>query len=498
MTPGEPDRDVGGDYDVAIVGGGVQGACLFDRLADRGHRVLLCDGGDFAGGTSQASAMLVWGGLLYLKNGDLPEVARLSNCRDAWLAGVGGRAGPHRLSYVYGRRPHRGPRRVHAGLWLYWALARGRRRPPGHDRQFGEQRFLSPDAAVGRLRFEEGRLLGSDAQLVLDWLRPTTTARAINYCPCVGGGVDPRQGRWELDLLDRPTGRPVRVTARWVVNATGVWADGVNDTFGVRSPWRHLLAKGASLSVPRFAGHRDTLVFDAADADEGFSLVPWGPVSLWGSTEEPVDSPEDGHHVDRADVDQLLARLNRYTRHAVTRGDVVSLRCGVRGLVVRTGSTSADPIRLSKQWRVHVDADRPWVGVYGGKITSSPAVARRVTTVLERHLGRPAGVVVRPDLPPPSTFDFPGLTMPVPTAAWCRAWQRCRTLDDYLRRRTNVAQWVPRGGLGRIGEHRATLLKIARDLSDNPAAAVDEYERKIEREHDAVLGSPCERAVANV
>ena len=494
---GGPDRDVGGSYDVAIVGGGVQGACLFDRLAGGGHRVLLCDGGDFAGGTTQASALLVWGGLLYLARGDVRAGVGLSRCRDRWLAGSPDLAEPHAMSFVLGRRPHRRPLAARAALWAYWAVGGGRRRPPRFDTAFAEQAFLAPASAAARVRYEEGRLRPSDAQLVAHWLRPSATARAINHCRAVGGGYDRRCQRWCLDLHDAATGRAVEVTARWVVNAAGPRADRVNDTFDVRSPWEHVLAKGASLCVPRPAGHRDTLVFDAADAADGYSLVPWGPVSMWGSTEDVVGSPEEGRHADRGDVERLLELLNRHLRRPIEPADVVSLRCGVRPLVVRRGTRPADPSRASKQWRVHVDADRPWVTLYGGKITSSPEMAGRAAAVLGRRLGPAAGPVRRVESPLPATASFPGLSAPVPSAAWCRRWQACRSLDDYLRRRTNVAQWVPRGGLGRHGEHRPALVEIAAEFGDDPAAAVDAYERTIERDHDAVLGTSSEPVVSH-
>ena len=241
-----------------------------------------------------------------------------------------------------------------------------------------------------------------------------------------------------------------------------------------------------SICIPRPAGHADTLVFD--DVDEGFSLVPWGPVSIWGSTEETVTSPTRCR-ADGDDVARLLARLNRHTRLDVQPDDVVSIRCGVRGLVVgRDVPDVPDPCQLSKRWQVHVDRDRPWVSVYGGKITSSPSVAHRVAAVLNRQLGRPARPVARPHRVAPTT-TFPGMPDPVPTAVWCRTEDGCRTLDDYLRRRTDIAQWVPRGGFGRDGEHRPALLQIAADLHDDAEAAVDAYAAQVERDHDAVLGT---------
>ena len=117
-------------YDVVIIGAGVQGACLFDRLARRGHRILIVDRGDFAGATSQASAMLVWGGLLYLKQLDLPQVIRLCAARDRLINHCGHHVDLGHVSYLFGDRGHRPRWMMRAALWLYWMTAMGRRRAP--------------------------------------------------------------------------------------------------------------------------------------------------------------------------------------------------------------------------------------------------------------------------------------------------------------------------------------------------------------------------------
>ena len=62
-------------FDIVVIGAGITGACLFHQLREKGFRVLLADKSDFAGGTSQASAMMLWGGLAYLRSFDLPTVA---------------------------------------------------------------------------------------------------------------------------------------------------------------------------------------------------------------------------------------------------------------------------------------------------------------------------------------------------------------------------------------------------------------------------------------
>src|ERR1035437_8808259 len=69
-----------------VIGGGITGAGFFHVAARRGRDVPLVEGGDFAFGTSQASGMMIWGGLLYLKNLEIAVVRKLSRARDLLLA----------------------------------------------------------------------------------------------------------------------------------------------------------------------------------------------------------------------------------------------------------------------------------------------------------------------------------------------------------------------------------------------------------------------------
>src|SRR5471030_1643222 len=55
------------DYDLAIIGGGINGAGIARDAAGRGLKVLLVEQGDLASGTSSASTKLIHGGLRYLE-----------------------------------------------------------------------------------------------------------------------------------------------------------------------------------------------------------------------------------------------------------------------------------------------------------------------------------------------------------------------------------------------------------------------------------------------
>ena len=129
-------------FEVAVIGGGINGVCLYHDLCRRGFSVLLVDKGDFACGTSQASAMMIWGGVLYLRNWDLLTVRRLCRSRDRMLREMSEWIKPRRFRYipVHGRR-HAGLAR--AALDFYWLLGGCRRLRPRHESDFPERAFLA-------------------------------------------------------------------------------------------------------------------------------------------------------------------------------------------------------------------------------------------------------------------------------------------------------------------------------------------------------------------
>src|SRR5262249_13782994 len=56
------------DFDLAVIGGGINGAGIARDAAGRGLRVLLVEQNDLASGTSSASTKLIHGGLRYLEH----------------------------------------------------------------------------------------------------------------------------------------------------------------------------------------------------------------------------------------------------------------------------------------------------------------------------------------------------------------------------------------------------------------------------------------------
>jgi glycerol-3-phosphate dehydrogenase len=485
-------------FDAVIIGGGVNGACLYDRLCRAGYRALLLDRGDFAAGTSQASAMMVWGGLLYLRCLDFGSVHKFSRARDRMVREWGELVVPRRFRYLAPPKSLVQKYLVFAGLYIYWLIGNFNRRRPTLEAGYPESGLLTRSG--DSLTYEEAVLTLSDSRFVLHWITPHGTGRgvALNYCAVEGGDYHAAEKTWRLQAREGFSGEELEIRTRLVVNCAGVWTDGVNAAFGVHSPYKHVLSKGVFINFPRPAEHKIPLIFEMGEHWDVITSVPWGPVAMWGPTETAIDSLEPGFLVTPEDVRFLLDHRRRCLKDGSAKTDIVSLRCGVRPLAVDRGfDHKVYPLELSRRYRVASDDGRPWISTYGGKLTGCTQLAASVCETARRFL--PPASPTLPDksrgaVATPIYFSaFPGLEAPVPDVAWCRSHEFCHTLDDYLRRRTNIAQWIPRGGLGRRDEHLADLRAVSLVLNDGDAEAaeveLDAYRTRVVERFDDVLKS---------
>jgi glycerol-3-phosphate dehydrogenase len=472
-------------FDVAIIGGGISGACLYDRMCREGYRVLLVDRADFGSGTSQASAMMIWGGLLYLRQFDFGTVWKLSGARDDLIVATGLPIRTQRFRYIPALDRGHNAFKIRAALWLYWLLGRRRRCAPSAENTYPEQAFMRAKLFGRSHVYEEGVLETSDCRFVLEWILPHRPPDhcALNYCALESAAH--RDSRWHLELVDRHLGGELKVSAKMLVNAAGVWTDRIHQLCGLTSPYKHVFSKGVFIAIPRPAEHDDSLIFDMGEHGDGQTFHPWGPVSLWGPTETAVDSPESGFRVAAGDVRFLLAQANKNLNVNIDASDIVSLRCGIRPLAVKRGySAGRHPLDCSRKHLVHHDRANAAIAIYGGKLTSCRELASEIMARLKAQL-RPSGT------PNSDCYTaLQGADKLAPEPSWCRDNELCLTLDDYLRRRSNIAQWVPRRGLGRDDSNLDEVRAAARAIEGERAnAALERYRSRVREEYDALLAS---------
>jgi glycerol-3-phosphate dehydrogenase len=382
----------GQPVDVLVIGGGVTGVGAALDAATRGLSVALLERRDLASGTSRWSSKLAHGGLRYLAKGQF-GVAWESARERHRLAGV---IAPHliralpQLTPVYGRVPPPLALALETGIRMGDGMralsGTSRRRLPPMRRIGAEEALLwapalSPERLRGAILHWDGQL-EDDARLVVALARTAAAhgARILTYAEVeqlTGAGANAR---------DMTTGNTFSISARHVINATGVWADRLVEGIRLRPsrgshvliPAARLRNPDASINVP-VPGHFGRFVF-AVPRTDGLVMI--------GITDDPFDGPiPDVPQPTAEDQEFLLATVSHALGQPLDQHDVVGSYAGLRPLVDADGATSD----ISRQHVVLEDSSSAAVTVVGGKLTTYRQMAEDAVDVIAARPGAHAG-----------------------------------------------------------------------------------------------------------
>jgi glycerol-3-phosphate dehydrogenase len=372
---------VGEVFDLAVVGGGINGAGIAADAAGRGLKVVLLEKGDLAGGTSSASSKLIHGGLRYLEHFDLMLVRDSLAEREVLL-----KRAPHLiqpLRFVIPHAPGMRSRMVlRLGLFLYDYLA-SRRAIPGSasvDLSCDPMgRALKPEFRFG---FSYYDCWVDDARLVIAVAQDAAQRGATILTRTPVTQLTPRGDVWEIGAA-ATGGLATTIRARALVNAAGPWCAHVARLVGASALVPVLrLVRGAHIVVPRLPGADDAYLLQNNDGRVVFALPFEQRFTLIGTTETPVETPAEGNVVGRDEEQYLLDAAGRFFNRALTREDIVWQFAGVRPLV-DDGSLRASAV--SRDYRldlIHEACAPPLLNVIGGKITTFRRLAEAALTRL--------------------------------------------------------------------------------------------------------------------
>ncbi len=368
-------------YDLAIIGGGINGCGIARDAAGRGLSVLLVERDDLASGTSSASTKLIHGGLRYLEHYEFRLVRESLSEREVLWA-----VAPHLVRPMRFVLPHhRGLRPawlIRLGLFLYDHIGGRRLLPPSRALDLARDPAGRPLADAFARGFEYSDCWVDDARLVV-----------LNAVDAAEKGADIRvrqpleaarreDGHWHLD------GGFGEARARVLVNAAGPWVAevlagriGGNRRAGVR------LVKGSHIVVPAVLPEGPAYIFQNADGRIVFAIPYERDFTLIGTTDVDITGDPAAAAITEAEVDYLCAAVNAYLKRPVAPADVVHSFAGVRPLDDDGGASAQS---ASRDYRLEVE--RPPDGgtllnVFGGKITTY------------RRLAEDAMVRLAPDFP---------------------------------------------------------------------------------------------------
>ena len=359
------------EFDVLILGGGINGAVAAASLAGRGVKVALIDRGDFACGVSSQSSNLAWGGIKYLETHEYLLVNKLCKSRNRLMRAYPSTVKEIRFLASIQRGFRFWPVFVYLGSVLYWIMGRFATRPPRYLSAAAIERtepIVDTSDTAGGLEYSDCYLYDNDARFVFNFIRRSLNFGCIAANYVESTGAEFRAGQWHTTARDVLTGESFAVRSRVLVNACGPWADAQNGRSGVTTQYRHLFSKGIHLIVDRIARSTRVLTFFASDG-RLFFLIPMGPKTCIGTTDTQVDRPRV--EVTDEDRDFVLDNVNALLDldPPLSRADIIGERVGVRPLAVSGEGGEADWVQLSRKHVIEMDESQRHISVFGGKLT---------------------------------------------------------------------------------------------------------------------------------
>src|SRR4051812_32147576 len=317
------------DYDLAIIGGGINSTGIARDAAGRGLRVLLLEQNDLGSGTSSASTKLIHGGLRYLEHGALRLVREALSEREVLL-----RMAPHAIRPMRfvlpagpGARP---PLMLRIGLFLYDWL--GARKILPKSKSLDLTHHVAGQRLLRKFRygFEYSDCWADDSRLVvLNALDAAERGATIRTRTRVTRAE--REDTWKLILNTQ--GKRETVTARVLINAAGPWVGIVSETvLRIEGPPPVRLAKGSHIVVRKLFDHDSGYIFQNTDKRIVFALPFAGDFTLIGTTDENFVGTLDGVAPSAEEVLYLCRAVNEFFREPIGPEHVVWAFAGVRAL----------------------------------------------------------------------------------------------------------------------------------------------------------------------
>lgn len=387
-----PENSLSSDYDVAVIGGGVNGAVSAAALSARGLKVLLLERNDFASVTSSQSSNLIWGGIKYLQSYEFLLVWKLCLARARLMTKYPTRIKSVGFFAALGPHAPFGKALGTLGTLFYWFIGFFTTPAP---RTFGlssalrQVPDLGTDGVKGAVEYFDAMMPDNDSRFVWDFVSKANElgATTLNYHELVNA-VKTEDG-FDLEIKDSLKGNILRSRARVVVNAAGPYVKALNSNIGVETKKGLVFSKGIHLVVPRIGLSERILAF-WDEQGRLFYVIPMHDRSVIGTTDTRVSDPNEA--VTAEDRDFVLKQINRSLdlEKPLTVGDIISERCGVRALVVDSGSDGADADwhKLSRKHSVELDT-KGVISILGGKFTDCLNVGNEIADAVSSYIPVP-------------------------------------------------------------------------------------------------------------
>jgi glycerol-3-phosphate dehydrogenase len=377
---------VGQIFDLAIIGGGVNGCGIARDAAGRGNSVFLCEMNDLASGTSSWSTKLVHGGLRYLEYYEFRLVREALIEREIlW------QIAPHIIRPLRFVLPHHAGLRpswlLRLGLFLYDHIGGRKLLPATRSVDLAHDEVGRPLVA-GRFTkgFEYSDCFVDDARLVVLTARDAANRGAEIHTRTRAVEIRQSDAIWHVTVEDTGTGAISTIRARALVNAAGPWVEQVlAKGAGVNARAKVRLVQGSHIVVPKLYDHDRAYIFQNGDGRIVFVIPYQDDFTLIGTTDRDYQGDPAKVKASAEEISYLCDSVSEYLAHPVRPEDVVWSYAGVRPLY-DDGASEAKAATRDYVFELDTPGGAPLLSIYGGKITTYRRLAEEALERLSPYL----------------------------------------------------------------------------------------------------------------
>jgi glycerol-3-phosphate dehydrogenase len=381
-----------GIFDLAIIGGGVNGCGVARDAAGRGNSVFLCEMNDLASGTSSWSTKLVHGGLRYLEYYEFHLVREALIEREIlW------RIAPHIIRPLRFVLPHHDGLRpawlLRLGLFLYDHIGGRHLLPPTRSVDLRTDEVGKPLVANRYTKgFEYSDCFVDDARLVVLTARDAADRGAEIRTRTRAVEIKPQDGIWHVTVENASTRARETIRARVLVNAGGPWVEQVLALgSGVNARAKVRLVQGSHIVVRKLYDHGRAYMFQNGDGRIVFVIPYQDDFTLIGTTDRDYEGDPAKVKASSEEIEYLCKSVDEYLAKPISPQDVVWAYSGVRPLY-DDGASEAKSATREYVFELDTPGGAPLLSIYGGKITTHRRLAEEALEKLASYLkGNKAG-----------------------------------------------------------------------------------------------------------
>ncbi|EBH4249648.1 glycerol-3-phosphate dehydrogenase/oxidase [Listeria monocytogenes] len=386
-----------GKFDLVIVGGGITGAGIALDATSRGMSVALVEMGDFASGTSSRSTKLVHGGLRYLQQFEIKEVADLGKERAIVYENGPHVTTPEWMMLPFHKGGNMGKTTASFGIRLYDYLAgvkkNERRKILSAKETLAKNPFVKKDGLKGSGYYVEYRT--DDARLTIEVMKKAVElgANAINYTKAEHFLYDDNKQVVGVTVTDRLSGKAYDIKGHRVINAAGPWVDKVRKLDYATNNKHLRLTKGIHLVIDKQKFPMEQAVyFDTPDGRMVFA-IPRDKKVYVGTTDTVYDEAVINPKALESDHNYVIKAINyMFPDVHITEKDIESSWAGVRPLIYEEGK---DPSEISRKDEVWF-SESGLITMAGGKLTGYRKMAEKLLDDVSKSLAKETGKKYKP------------------------------------------------------------------------------------------------------